>query len=44
MMKAKQPEGTEAALQRSAHLALILGLSLIGVAAAYFAAIYLIAR
>jgi hypothetical protein len=40
----EQPEGTEAALQRYAHIALILGLSGLGLAGVYFGALYLVAR
>jgi hypothetical protein len=35
---------TEKALMRSAHMAWILGLSVIGIAGVYFAALYLLAR
>jgi len=39
----KHPEGTEAVLQRCGRMALILSFSLLGLAAAYFGALYLIA-
>jgi hypothetical protein len=40
----KQQEGTEAELQRSAHMALMVGLCTLGIASAYFVALYLVAR
>jgi hypothetical protein len=40
----ERPEGTEAALQRYAHMALVLGLSGLGVAGVYFTALYLLAH
>lgn len=39
-----QPEGPEAAAQRFVRMTLILGLSIFGVAVAYFGALYLIAH
>jgi len=40
----QRQEGTEAAVQRSARMALILSLSILGVAGVYFGALYLIAH
>jgi len=37
-------EGTEAAVERYAHMALILALSVLGIAGAYFAALYVISH
>ncbi|SPE43114.1 hypothetical protein SBA3_800007 [Candidatus Sulfopaludibacter sp. SbA3] len=37
-------EGTEAAVHRAARMALILTYSILGLAVAYFAAVYLVAR
>ena len=37
-------EGTEAAVHRAANMALILTFSILGVAVAYFSALFLIAR
>ena len=39
-----QQERTEAAAQRSVRLAMILSLSILGVAGAYFGALYLVAH
>ena len=39
-----QQQGTEVAAQRSVRLAMILSLSILGVAGAYFGALYLIAH
>jgi hypothetical protein len=39
-----QQEGTEAAAQRSERMVMILGLSILGLAGAYFGALYLIAH
>jgi hypothetical protein len=42
--RAKYQDGTPAALQRSGQVALILGLSVCGMAGAYFLALYLVAH
>jgi hypothetical protein len=39
-----QQEGAEAAAQRSVRMAMILSLALLGLAGAYFGALYLIAH
>jgi len=42
--RVKEQGGTEAALQRSAHMAIVVGLCILGMAVAYFVALYLVAR